>query len=80
VIRDELARGDLVEILRDWSCYRLADGGLPVYVVYAQTASAEPPLKSRVFVDFIKEILAREVLPSRPGHAGGQSRRQTQRG
>jgi DNA-binding transcriptional LysR family regulator len=63
VIRDELARGELVEILRDWSCYRLAEGGLPVYVVYAQTASADPPLKSRVFVQLVKEILASEVLP-----------------
>lgn len=66
VIRDELARGDLVEILPDWACYRLAAGGLPVYVVYAQTASAEPPLKSRVFVEFVKEILAAEVLSATP--------------
>jgi DNA-binding transcriptional LysR family regulator len=64
VIAGELARGDLVEILPEWSCYRIADGGQPVYVVYAQTASAEPPLKSRVFVDMLKEILAREHLPS----------------
>lgn len=63
VIRDQLARGELVEILRDWSCYRLGEGGLPVYVVYAQTASAEPPLKSRVFVQLLKEILAAEVMP-----------------
>lgn len=60
VIRDQLASGALVEILRDWSCYRLGDGGLPIYVVYAQTASAEPPLKSRVFVALLKEILAAE--------------------
>jgi DNA-binding transcriptional LysR family regulator len=59
-IRDQLARGELVEVMRDWSCYRLGDGGLPLYVVYAQTASTEPPLKSRVFVQLIKEILAAE--------------------
>lgn len=62
MIRDELARGSLVEILRDWSCARIADGGLPVYVVYAQTAGAEPPLKSRVFVELVKQILSAEVL------------------
>jgi DNA-binding transcriptional LysR family regulator len=64
VISGDLARGDLVEILPEWSCYRIADGGQPVYVVYAQTASAEPPLKSRVFVDMLKDILAHEELPS----------------
>ena len=41
---------------------RLAAGGLPVYVVYAQTASATPPLKSRVFVELVKDVMAREVL------------------
>lgn len=65
VIRDQLARGTLVEVMPDWSCYRLADGGLPVYVVYTQTAGAEPPLKSRVFVDLVKEVLAAEKVMSR---------------
>jgi len=71
VIREPLARGELVEVLPEWSCYRLGGGGLPVYVVYAQTASATPPLKSRVFVDLLKEVLAHEDLPSRapPGKA-----------
>ena len=67
VIRDELERGTLVEILRDWSCARLSDGGLPVYVVYAQTASAEPPLKSRVFVETVKQILSDEMAKTTPG-------------
>lgn len=67
VIREQLARGELVEILRDWSCYRLGDGGLPVYVVYAQTASAEPPLKSRVFVELFKQILSAEVVARNRG-------------
>jgi len=30
--------------------------------VYAQTASAAPPLKSRVFVELVREIIAREAL------------------
>lgn len=62
VIREELWRGELVEIMKDWSCDNPADGGIPVYVVYAQTASATPPLKSRVFVELVKEVMAREVL------------------
>ncbi|MBK9033604.1 MAG: LysR family transcriptional regulator [Myxococcales bacterium] len=61
VVRDELARGELVEVLPDWSCHAVADGGLPVFVVYAQGAGAEPPLKSRRFVELVKEILATEV-------------------
>jgi DNA-binding transcriptional LysR family regulator len=65
VIREPLLAGELVEVMADWSCYRLADGGLPMYVVYAQTASAEPPLKSRVFVELVKQVLAAEVLPSK---------------
>jgi len=65
LIQELLARGELVEILRDWSCYRLAAGGQPVYVMYAQSASAEPPLKSRVFVALLKEILAAEWARSR---------------
>ncbi|HEY4057792.1 MAG TPA: LysR family transcriptional regulator [Kofleriaceae bacterium] len=62
VIRDELRRGDLVEVMSDWSCDDPIDGGAPVWVIYAQTASAAPPLKSRVFVDLVKEIIGREVL------------------
>ena len=67
-IRDQLLRGELVDVLPAWSCTRHADGGLPVYVVYAQTASAEPPLKSRVFVQLVGEILATGVLKT-----GGRS-------
>lgn len=65
VIRDELRRGELVEVMPEWSCDDPSIGGVPVYVVYAQTASAEPPLKSRVFVDMVKAIMAREVLAPR---------------
>lgn len=66
VIRDELRRGDLVEVLPGWSCDHPAFGGVPVYVLYAQTAAATPPLKSRVFVDMVKEIMARELVAVRP--------------
>ena len=62
VIREELWRGELVEVMKDWSCDDPAEGGIPVYVVYAQTASATPPLKSRVFVELVKDVMAREVL------------------
>jgi DNA-binding transcriptional LysR family regulator len=62
VIREDLRRGDLVEVMSDYTCDDPADGGVPVWVVYAQTASASPPLKSRVFVDMVKDVMAREVL------------------
>ena len=62
VMREELRRGDLVEVMPDWACDDPAEGGVPVWVVFAQTASAAPPLKSRVFVDMVKDVMAREVL------------------
>lgn len=62
VIREDLRRGDLVEVMTDYTCDDPHDGGVPVWVVYAQTGSATPPLKSRVFVDMVKEVMAREVL------------------
>ncbi len=65
VIRPELERGDLVPIMTDWSCDDPVDGGVPVYVVYAQTASVTPPLKSRVFVDLVKEMVVREGIAPR---------------
>jgi DNA-binding transcriptional LysR family regulator len=55
----------LVEVMPDWSCTKLVDGGLPIYVVYAQTAGVQPPLKSRVFVDLVREIMASEDVTSR---------------
>ena len=62
VIRDELASGQLTEIMLGWRCHRTPNGGVPVFVLYAQGAEAVPPLKSRVFVDLIKSVMAREVL------------------
>jgi DNA-binding transcriptional LysR family regulator len=70
VIRDELRRGALVEIMTAWSCDDPRDGGIPVYVLYAQTAGVTPPLKSRVFVDMVKEIMSREVLVAGQPTAG----------
>jgi hypothetical protein len=38
-----------------------------VHVLYAQRAGLKPPLKSRVFVDWVKSIIEAEVLaPLRP--------------
>lgn len=62
VIREPLRRGALVEVLPGWSCDDPADGGVPVYALYAQSAAATPPLKSRVFVELVKQIMVSEVL------------------
>lgn len=69
VIQEELRRGELVEVMTAWSCDPpgAASAGMPVYVLYAQSAEVEPPLKSRVFVAMFKEIVAEEVLPIRAG-------------
>jgi DNA-binding transcriptional LysR family regulator len=61
-VREPLARGALVEVMTSWSCTRAAEGGLPVYVVYAQTMAVEPPLKSRVFVALLREMIDASVL------------------
>ncbi|MEZ4403770.1 MAG: LysR substrate-binding domain-containing protein [Kofleriaceae bacterium] len=73
MVRDELARGELVEVLPAWACHPVAAGGVPVYVLFPQDASAEPPLKARRFVELVKRVLADEVLaatpaPRRRGH------------
>lgn len=65
MIRRELERGDLVLVMPEWSCDDPRDGGMPVYVVYAQTAGVAPPLKSRAFVDLVKDLVAREGLAAR---------------
>jgi DNA-binding transcriptional LysR family regulator len=62
IIRGELERGELVEVMRDWTCDDPSEGGMPVHVVYSQTAGVAPPLKSRVFVDLVKALVAREGL------------------
>jgi DNA-binding transcriptional LysR family regulator len=60
VIRDELRRGELVEVMPDWSCDDPALGGVPVYAVFAQTAGMPLPLKTRVFVDAMKEMISND--------------------
>ncbi len=62
VIREPLHRGQLVEVMRDWACDSPGEGGVPIYAVFAQTAGATPPLKSRVFVEMMKEVVAKEGL------------------
>ncbi|MBX3229916.1 MAG: LysR family transcriptional regulator [Labilithrix sp.] len=61
LIKDELARGALVEVMAPWSCDHPRHGGVPIYVLYAQAGTATPPRKSRVFVELVKEIMAMEV-------------------
>jgi DNA-binding transcriptional LysR family regulator len=65
-VRDELRRGQLAPVMPAWSCHRLPTGGTPVHVIYAQGASATPPLKSRVFVELVKTIVAVEGLGRAP--------------
>ena len=65
VMRDELARGELVEVMSDWRSNDPKDGGIPVWVVYAQGADTSPPLKSRVFVEMIQRAVQHEVIGKR---------------
>lgn len=65
VIREPLRSGQLVEVMRDWACDLPGEGGVPIYAVFAQTAGATPPLKSRVFVEMMKEVVAKEGLKKR---------------
>lgn len=61
LVRDELQRGALVPVMESWSCDHPTRGGVPIYVVYAQSGTTTPPRKSRVFVEMVKEIMATEV-------------------
>lgn len=58
VAESALRRGELVRILPEWSCDDPEHGGPGLYVVYTQGSGAVIPLKSRVFVDFVRESLA----------------------
>jgi DNA-binding transcriptional LysR family regulator len=62
VVRGELERGELVALMQRWEPEDPEESGIPVWVLYAQTAAATPPLKSRVFVELVKEVMAREVM------------------
>jgi DNA-binding transcriptional LysR family regulator len=66
VVREQLWRGELTEVMTGWTCNDPDEGGVPVYAVYAQTAGVAPPLKSRVFVELIKELMHQEVLAPLP--------------
>lgn len=66
LVRDEVRRGALVEVMGGWSCDRPERGGVPVYVGYAQAASASPPRRSRAFVELLKSIVAEEVARRPP--------------
>lgn len=61
MVRGELRDGALVEVMRPWSCDRPQNGGVPIYVMYAQAGTTAPPRKSRVFVEMMKEVMAAEV-------------------
>jgi DNA-binding transcriptional LysR family regulator len=65
VAQRELECGELVELLPQWRCDDPRFGGAPVHILFAQGADAVPPLKSRVFVDFVREIIARDPVVQR---------------
>ncbi len=49
----------VVPVLPDWSCDDPERGGPGLYAIYTQGAGTPIPLKSRVFVEFVKEVLNR---------------------
>lgn len=78
VIRDDLEQGRLQPVLADWTSDDPNDQadhahGLPVFVLYAQQAGAELPLKSRVFVDLVKRVMTAEVLGTAKPKGGGET-------
>ncbi len=58
--REALAQGRLTQLLPDWACHDPRAEGVGLHVVYAQGAGMEIPLKSRVFVDFIKTLMVEQ--------------------
>jgi len=67
VMREELRTGALVEVMEDYACDAPDVGGVPTWVVYAQGPGDSPPLKSRVFVGMVQEVIAEEVLANASG-------------
>lgn len=57
VARESLRSGRLVRVLPEWSCHDPREEDVGLHVVYAQGAGVDIPLKSRVFVDFVKEAV-----------------------
>jgi DNA-binding transcriptional LysR family regulator len=64
VVRDELERGDLVPVMPTWTAMHPLHGGVPVFALFG--SSAPPPLKARVFVDLIRDIMRDEVVANAP--------------
>lgn len=58
--RSALRDGSMVEVIPDWRCDDPAEGGPGLYAVFTQTAGINVPLKSRVFVDFVVEVMKSE--------------------
>lgn len=63
VAREALRDGRLVRLLPDWSCHDPREEGVGLHAVYAQGAGMEIPLKSRVFVEFVKQVMREERGP-----------------
>lgn len=61
VMRRELAQGRLVPVMQGHRCEPSGDGGVPFWVVYAQGPGVTPPLKSRVFVELVQEVVAADA-------------------
>lgn len=61
VARESLRAGRLQRVLPDWSCHDPREEDVGLHVVYAQGAGVDIPLKSRVFVDFVKEAVQASV-------------------
>lgn len=59
VARDGLRDGSLVKVIPEWRCDDPIEGGPGLYALYTQTAGVNVPLKSRVFVEFVVEVMKR---------------------
>ncbi|WP_370261089.1 LysR substrate-binding domain-containing protein [Limnobacter sp.] len=60
MIQNELANGDLVEILKDWYCDNPAHGGLPMFIVFPPGLTSQVPLKTRVVAEFLEALVKKE--------------------
>lgn len=69
VVRDAVRAGELVEVLPGWGCLPPAHPGVPVWVVHASPAGVDVPLKSRVFVELVEQVMVDEVMPTPPADA-----------
>lgn len=70
VVQEALVDGRLVQVLPEWACHDPRVEGVGLHAVYVQGAGMDIPLKSRVFVDFVQELVreqaGRPPLPSEP--------------